>query len=233
MKVLVPSYGRPGLATTMEAIECATIVVPEKQKQEYEKAYPKRVTAIPNNQDGNISKKRNACLNLAKEGELLWIIDDDLISAKIIKGTEITNIDELLEAHYQLMESCKADFGGFAITNDPGKYREYMPFSLYKPSYGAVCIRNIKKIRYDVELTRYEDSDYFMQVLKNKGKILRDNRIFLKFQCNADVSKIKQQGGIAGNEQAHKVALDKLVYKWGSYIKIKNGKMSGVKTPRG
>ncbi len=232
MRVLVPSYGRAGLATTMSLVDCAEIVVPHKQAKEYEQAYPGKVLVIPDCEDGNISKKRNACLNLLKEGELAWMLDDDLLSVDWIKHGKVDDIDQILESHHYLMESCDANFGGFSLTADPVKYFEYQPFSLTKPSYQAVCVRNIPTIRYDEELTRHEDADIFLQFLKHGGKVLRDNRYFFKFQCNADVAKVKQKGGIVGNEDAHQKALDKLVERWGECIKIKNGKMNGIKTPR-
>lgn len=234
MKVLVPSYKRAGTASTMDLISCATIVVPESQQAEYEKAYPDRVIAIDDKKDGSVAKKRNAVLDLVRPGELLWMLDDDLICVDRIKSGQEFDIEQILENHANMMEDHNADFGGFSIYSDPVKYAEYAPFSLTKPSYGAVCIRNIG-VRYDEDLGRYEDADYFLKCLHAKSKVLRDNRYFFKFECNKDVQKNSKKnvqiGGIAGDETQYNNALEKLVKRWGSVIKIKDGKMNGVKVP--
>ena len=232
MKIYVPSYGRAGEASTMDLIEDALIVVPDSQAQGYEEHYPNRVVSIDDAKDGSVARKCNGILDLVDDGELFWMIDDDLLRVHRLKKEEEYSIQEILESHWQAMESFDITYGGFNLTSDPIRYLEYQPFSITKPSYGAVCIRKLPDVRYDEDLGRHEDADYFLQVMKAGGKILRDNRFFFEFECNKDSVKSKQGGGIAGGEDEFEEALQKLIKRWGKWVKLKNGKMNGVKTPR-
>jgi len=231
MKILVPSYGRAGFASTMDLIPDAFIVVPEKQSNDYEKFYPNRVWSIDDTKDGSVPKKRNACLDLVDEDELFWMLDDDLQYVHKIKGEEVTEIIDILENHFYVMEQLNISFGGFALSHDPVKYAEYSPFSFTKPSWQCVAIRKHKNIRYDEELKRFEDADYYLQVMKEKKIVLRDNRYFFTFECNKDVSIKSQVGGIEGDDVFHAESLNVLINRWGDLIKMKDGKMNGVKQP--
>ena len=230
MRILVPSYGRAGFASTMSLLPSAEIVVPASQYQEYKKWHNDRVIYIDDSKDGNIAKKRNAILDLVDDGELFWMLDDDLLKAEAIKHNEVNDIEQLLEAHYDLMQSAGASFGGFSIYQDPVKYAEYAPFSFTKPSYGAVCIRKMTGVSYDTELGRFEDVDYFLKTIHRGGSVLRDNRFYFTFQCNKD-KKSNQVGGIDGSELKYGESLNKLIKRWGSIIKVTDGKMMGINQP--
>ncbi len=233
MKIFVPSYGRAGQSTTMAKIPSAVIVVPEKQKTEYEVAYPGRVLAIPDDKDGNVAKKRNAVLELVEYGELFWMLDDDLVKADFLKSGPIEDIEQILESVHSTMESGGFDFGGFNVTSDPVKYAEYAPFSLTKPSYQAVCLRRIEGISYDLSLKRFEDMDIFLQYLKHSKMVFRDNRIFLTFLTNKDKATTNQKGGIVGNDLDHEDAKLAILTKWGNLIRVKNGIVAGINSPVG
>lgn len=230
MKIFVPSYGRAGHASTMALLPSAQIVVPKSQFNEYQKWYSKRVIAIDDKKDGNVAKKRNAILELVDSNELFWMVDDDLLKVEAIKHGLINDVEQLMESHYNLMESAGSFFGGFSIYQDPVKYAEYSPFSFTKPSYGIVCVRKILNIKYDEDLGRFEDVDYFLKTIHKGGKVLRDNRFYFSFKCNKD-KKSDQVGGIDGDESNYQKSLKKLVDRWGSIIKIKNNKMMGINQP--
>ena len=230
MRIFVPSYGRPEGCSSLAYLPSAMVVVPESQAESYRRSYGSAVVAIPNDKDGSAPKKRNALLDLAKPDELIWMIDDDLIRIFKIKGDAIFEIEELLEAHWNLMEEMGICFGGFSIYSDPAKYAEYAPLSFTKPSYQCVAIRNIG-LRYDESLGRFEDVDMFLQIVHQKHMVLRDNRYFFEFECNKDKAVKKQVGGIEGNEAAYQDAMKRLVQKWGSVIKVKDGKVNGAKSP--
>jgi len=230
MKILIPSYKRAGHASTMTMLPSAQIVVPKSQYDEYNKWYKNKVIAIDDEKDGNIAKKRNAILDLVDDGELFWMIDDDLLKVEAIKHGLVDDPEQLLESHYNLMESHNASFGGFSIYQDPVKYAEYQPFSFTKHSYQAVCIRKMPNVFYDNDLGRFEDADYFLKVIHKQGKVLRDNRFYFHFQCNKDV-KSDQIGGIVGTEKDYQEALNKLVKRWGNVIRVDKGKMMGINQP--
>lgn len=230
MRILVPSYKRAGHASTMVMLPSAQIVVPESQYDEYYRWYSDRVIAIPDEKDGNIAKKRNAILELVDDGELFWMVDDDLLKVEAIKHGLVEDPEQLLEAHFDLMQSHGANFGGFSIYQDPVKYAEYAPFSLTKPSYGIICTRKVNGVSYDEDLGRFEDVDYFLKLLHKGSKVLRDNRHYFHFQCNKDI-KSDQQGGIDGSEKDYQASLDKLIKRWGKLIKVDKGKMMGINQP--
>lgn len=236
MRILVASYGRAGHASTMDLVPSAQIVVPESQGDDYRHYYGDRVITIPDELDGNVAKKRNACIDMCEEGELFWLLDDDLIEVQWIKHGAVSDIESVLFNHWALMSSYESDkvfgFGGFSVYNDPVKYAEYAPFSLNKPSYGAVCIRATEGLRYDIDLGRFEDSDYYLWCLHRGMRVLRDNRYYFDFQDNSGKKSTDQVGGIAGNEAQFDKALQKLIKRWGHLVKMKDGKMNGVKPPR-
>lgn len=230
MRVFVPSFGRAGHASTMDRLREAVAVVPESQASEYEQHYPGRVVAIRDSDDGSVPKKRNAVLRLMEKRELAWMLDDDLKRVTWLKHGAVDDLDELLERHWALMQSAGADFGGFGVSSDPVKYTEHAPFSLTKPSYAAVCIRNIG-IAYDESLGRFEDMDFFLRYLSRRRRVLRDNRYFFEFECNKGKSDKKQVGGIEGNDHAHEDAKQILVRRWGRAIKLKSGLVAGINVP--
>lgn len=232
MRILVASYNRAGTATTMDKIPSAEIVVPESQADEYRKHYGERVVSIPDHKDGNVAKKRNAILELVDEGELFWMLDDDLLKVIRIKQGEELDPEQVLESHYHSMESYDFDFGGFSIYNDPVKYAEYQPFSLTKPSFQAVCIRRLDGLRYDEDLGRHEDTDYFLRVLHRGSRVLRDNRIFFEFECNKDKATSNQKGGIIGGDAAFQSAAEKLIARWGSAVKVDGHRVKGPASVR-
>ena len=231
MKILVPSYGRDGTASTMDILPSALIVVPESQREQYERHYPGRVIAIPDDQDGNISKKRNAMLELLAHGEACWMVDDDLQRVHRMKDGYVQDVEQVLESFTVLAEQLGAFYGGFSNTSDPVKYAEYAPFSLCKPSYGCVYIRRDSRITYDTDLGRHEDADIYLQYMNKHRRVIRDNRYYFQFECNKDTAKKTQRGGIEHNEEHYNPALDKLIHKWGDLIKVKNGKMNGTRQP--
>ncbi len=231
MRILVPSYGRDGTASTMDIMPSAMVVVPSSQAEQYERHYPNRVIAIPDDQDGNIARKRNALLNLLAPGEACWMIDDDLKRVHRIKDGYVKDVEQVLETFTVLLEQLGAYYGGFSNSSDPVKYAEYAPFSLCKPSYGCVYIRRDPGISYDVGLGRHEDADIYLQYMNKHRRVMRDNRYYFEFECNKDIAKKTQRGGIEHSEKHYNPALDKLISKWGDLIKIKNGKMNGVRQP--
>jgi len=235
MKIFVPSYSRWDCATTMDLIPSAKIVVPESQADKYKQTYGKRVIKIFDHQDGSPTKKKNAILEMMQEGELAWIMDDDLEEVRNIQKNKILEpeeIEEVLENHFCMMQDLGAGFGGFAITDDFVRYQEFKPFSFYKISYSAFCVRKTK-VKHDERLSRVDDIDFFLQVVKNKNLPFRDNRYFFKFKWNdsKSIEDIKQKGGIIGGHEQHKDSTEIVLKKWGKLVRVKDGRITGVNLP--
>ena len=134
MKIAIISYGRADKVITREWLKRAELVVPERQKEDYEKKY-KRVVAVPDKLDGNSTKKKNAVLNLYK-GEDIVILDDDIKS--IGYNEDGTGSFPLTEQKF--IDFCKIAFNmtrelgtvlwGLNQNFDPLNYKTYSPFSL-------------------------------------------------------------------------------------------------------
>ena len=231
MKVFIPSYGRAGKVSTINFIPEASIVVPDSQKVEYVEHYGDRVIAIPDELDGSVTRKRNAILNLVDPGEFFWMVDDDLISCQRIKSDVEVDIPQLMESHTIKMIDYDAAIGGVAVSSDPVKYSEYQPFSLTKPCYQINCLKRIPGLFYDENLTRHDDTDYFLKVVTGRHRVFRDNRYFFNFMCNCKKSDSSQKGGIQGGDADHLETLAILKKRWGKLIKEESGIVTGVKTP--
>lgn len=226
MKILIPSYNRAGLVSAIEHLPSAKIVVPESQRQGYEKYYRRdQLIFIPDRWDGNVAKKRNAILNLCEPDEVICIADDDFIGLKSVKYNKfITEPEEMIESLCQTIQYSDYYLGGFNNTIDPMKFRDFNPFSITKPSFGTVVIK-VTDLRYDESLTRHEDTDFYFETLHTHRGVFRDNRF-------APVHK-DPIGGIGSGETSHRECSTKLVNKWGSeFIRVNpDGSIKGVTAP--
>ena len=218
----------------MHILPSAKVVVPESQAEQYERYYPGRVITIDDALDGNISKKRNAILEMLAPRQACWMVDDDLKRVHRIKHGFVDDVEQLLETFANLADDMQLYFGGFSIYRDPVRCLEFAPFSLTKPSYACVYIRNDPAVRYDEHLANGEDVDIYLQYMLKHRMVFRDNRYFFEFACNQDIPNQKktQVGGIEYDMQRQKQVLKRLIKKWGSqFINVKDGKMNGVRQP--
>ena len=81
MKILIPSYNRARCVFALEIFPTATVIVPASQEAEYRRCNPgATVEAIPDAQDGNLSRKRNLLTGMAgKEADGAFVaVDDDV-----------------------------------------------------------------------------------------------------------------------------------------------------------
>lgn len=221
MIIAIPSYKRAKNLITSKWLPSAIVVVPESQEAEYKEHNPDtKIVSIPDNQDGNVSKKRNAILNMY-EGENVVLMDDDVewvgyhedeIHHKVNESYFI----EFAENMFLMAEEMGTILWGVNLLIDPRMYREYTPFSMTNVVLGPLSgFRNVdKSIRYDEEIFMKEDYDICIQVLRKYRRILRNNKwVYL---CG----HIHNAGGFAGirnedNEREHALAFQK---KWGSAI---------------
>lgn len=223
--ILSPSYNRAKEASVREVLPSCKLVVPESQKSAYEAIHgPENVIAIPDSKDGNCAKKRNACIDLFKDGETFGMVDDDFKGFYHVKtGDPVKCNESVIESVIQLVQNTDIVFGGWNNTNDPMKVADFKPFSLTKQFYGAVVLKRTK-LRYS-NWRRFSDSDYFLQVVHEYRRVFRDNRYFLKFNDPA--------GGIGGDEKKHADYSVKLVNKWGTKLvtRLDSGVVKAVRTP--
>ena len=76
--VAIRSYKRAGKVKTLEVIPQAKVWIPESQEADYLQFYdPDQLVTIPDNLDGNTSRKFNAVLDNSPAAWTL-ILDDDI-----------------------------------------------------------------------------------------------------------------------------------------------------------
>ena len=219
-KIYIISYKRADSVITGKWLPHATVVVPESQKEEYEKFNANPIMTIPDEEDGNCAKKKNAILKRT-EGENVVIMDDDIVGVGYHeKGKMVDVKEEYLQDFcndmFQLAKDIDTVLWGINVQSDKKFYREYSPFSLKSVVLGPfTCIRNIdKEIRFDEKIFLKEDYDLSLQVLNKYRKVLRNNKWYYKSK------HITNSGGLAGKrnsliEEEHSRLLIK---KWGSNI---------------
>ena len=164
-KQFIISHKRAKNVLTAKWNTKATIVVREDQEEEYKKYNPNPILAIPEKEDGNPGKARNAVLNRYK-GENCLIMDDDLISVGYHEKGRIKNVNEdYLQLFCNDMFKMTEDLGtvvwGINLQSDKKFYREYSPFSLSSVILGPFyAIRNVDlSMRFDPNLFLKEDYD--------------------------------------------------------------------------
>jgi len=178
--IYIPSYNRADLVRTYEYLGTGNIVVPESQEKEYKKRYGKAVISIPDKQDGSVSKKRNAILDLIKEQTKFgWMIDDDLEFIRRKKENQRINGQEAIE-HFERIEIMALEgrfsFCGFDYSSDNMKLKDMAPFSLNKIFFGCVLVDASDNIKYDERLIICEDVDFFLQKMHKHRKVFKDNQ---------------------------------------------------------
>tara|TARA_R110000824_G_scaffold15839_1_gene66457 strand:+ start:6129 stop:6845 length:717 start_codon:yes stop_codon:yes gene_type:complete len=185
--IYIPSYNRAERVRTFEYLGQGTIVVPESQKKAYCKRYGTAVMAIPDKQDGSVSRKRNAILDLIEQREddnYGWVIDDDLVALTRKKENIRMNGEETLEhleRLYIMAKDMQATYGGFDYSPDNMKLKDLAPFSLTKIMFGANLIKANDKIRYDERLRLNEDVEFFLQKMNSNRRVIKDNQYFAEF----------------------------------------------------
>jgi len=223
--ILSPSYNRAKEATVRNVLPSCKLVVPKSQKEAYDAVHgAENVIAIPDSKDGNCGKKRNACLDLFKDGETFGMVDDDFKGFCHVKTGELVKCSEsVMESMIQFIQNSDIVFGGWSNTSDPMKVADFKPFSLTKQFYGAVVLKKTR-LRYS-KWGRFEDSDYFMQVVHVYRRVFRDNRFCIKVN--------DPSGGIAGDESVFAKDSIKLVNKWGTKLitRLDTGAVKSVRTP--
>lgn len=115
MIITIPSYGRPSDQPTAKLVPSAIIVVPDSQYEDYKRYGYKNIITIRDEQDGNISKKRNAVLDLFPWEDVVMLDDDIRYFQKVNplgKNTRIQDeegIVAMLKEIYSWMWRTKTD----------------------------------------------------------------------------------------------------------------------------
>lgn len=224
--IYIPSYKRWERVRTYEYLGTGHIVVPESQEHHYKQRYGKAVVSIPDHQDGSISKKRNAVLDMIAEREqdgYGWICDDDLIHLVRKKENIKLSGDECLEHFerlYIMAKDMQASLAGFEYSADNMKLKDMAPFSLTKPMFQIVLINVHDKIRYDERLRVAEDYEIFVHKMAVNRRVLKDNQYYTHFY-----GKEGGDNSTIGYDRAEQRKYATLINnKWGIKTMVWNGK---------
>jgi hypothetical protein len=180
-----------------------------------------------------VQRKRNAILDLifAKESSKTgWILYDDL--EKLVEkknqieltGNEALERMEILEI---LFSDSGATLGGFDYSPDRMKLKDFQPFSLARPLFGAVLVNVADGLRYDTDLRINEDVDFWVQKMEKGRFLMKDNRFFTKFfgEDGGNESVIKYT-----TSERQEVA-KQINKKWGYPVMSWTGKRFDFKIP--
>lgn len=231
MELLIPSYGRPDRVYSAEFFTGAKIVVPESQRADYEKNYPGRIIAIPDEKDGRIARKRNAILDYATDQgwDQIVMIDDDFVCAvDIIRNRQLGEpaVLKLMEQGFQMCVDLQLHLFGFNSDLQPLHQEVNRPFSMGRFFYWIMGIL-VTRRRFDERLERQDDMDFWLTNVREDKAVLRFNHIGIRFLMKDE----KQHGGIEYKVET-KEDSQLLVEKWGKKVLNYDKKRKVYLTPK-
>jgi glycosyltransferase involved in cell wall biosynthesis len=221
----VASYGRAGRVSTVDVFPEGVIVVPRKQEDAYRALQPLpegwSIQAIPDEEDGNLCRKRNAILRLFR-GQDVVIVDDDYEYVGRWEAGEDRRLDadgirHLLWQGAVLARDLGTPFWGINVQVDRRFYREYTPLSVTNVVLGpfqAFTADRPDDLLYDESLWLKEDYDLSLRVLHRWHRILRMNAYHYR------VDHFNEAGGQVGkrNMEEEVRQLHLLQRRWGSDV---------------
>lgn len=222
MNVIIPSYKRSHDLKGKDYFFMAKYCVPESQKNEYIKAVGiDRVITLPDNEDGDIVKKRNWILkNIPRP---LIMIDDDVKEIcyfesdnnnpiKLILNKNLLN-DFFLNS-FNLCKEFNCKMWGINQNTDPLAYKQYSPFNLSKIILGPFQGHLEHELLFDNRVGTKDDYDMALQQLHKYKRILRLNKF--SYECEHGDNK----GGIVSYRSKEKEIeyCKQIMLKWGKKI---------------
>lgn len=228
INVIIPSYKRSHNLVGKDYFTMAKYCVPESQAADYVAVVgDDRVIAIPDEHDGNLTKKLNWILdNIPRP---LIMIDDDVSELMYIEGGEyfrrygkarerITYPQERLEDFFingfNMAHSFGAKMWGLNVNTDGRNYQQYKPFSLSQVVLGPFTAHLDHDLKYDPVVGLKSDYDMSLQQLQKYKKLLRFNL----FAYNAEHGDNK--GGVVGfrTSELEESYCKAIMLKWGKSI---------------
>lgn len=212
--VAIRSYKRAGRVKTVEVAPFAWIWVPESQGAEYRRSY-ERVITIPDESDGNLSRKMNTILDRTP-CEWTLILDDDI--SRIGYWEEGTRhrlspggFREFIVHAFGIAEGFGVKFWGINQANDPMFYDTYEPFNLLAAVLGPITGHLAPILRYDESVLGKDDYDFWLQNIHHYHKALRFN----KYHYLHDHGK--EPGGFVSMRtlEVEKRGIQRMQEKWG------------------
>jgi len=179
--VAIRSYKRAGRVKTLDVIPWAKIWIPESQLDDYAKYYDReQLITIPDELDGNTSKKFNAVLDNSPSKWTL-ILDDDITAIGVWdQGDHVylrpAEIDHLITMGFVLANDFGCKLWGLNQGRDELWYETFKPFNLLAPILGPWTGHLDPELRFDERVPSKEDYDFFLQNIRKHRKVLRLNK---------------------------------------------------------
>lgn len=191
INIVIPTYKRADSLAGIKYFKEAQYVLPESQRDLYLKVLPiKRMIVIPDENDGNIARKRNWILNNIERP--LLMIDDDVQALSTTEGQYSENGDFLQlkkkirltikQANSLIINGFNLAFEwgcllwGINVNTDGRSYQQYKPFSLSSVVLGPFMGHLFHDLYYDERMGTKDDYDFSIQILNKHKKILRLNK---------------------------------------------------------
>lgn len=226
MNVIIPSYKRSNDLKGKDYFFMAKYCVPESQKDEYIKEVGEnRVITLPDNEDGDIVKKRNWILkNIPRP---LIMIDDDVSeigyyesrNGKVDGNHSRKTLDKnklisFFKHNFQLAEDFGCRMWGISQNQDNRIYKEFLPFNLSNIILGPFQAHLEHELLFDNKVGTKDDYDMALQQLQKYKKVLRLNKFH--YLCEHGDNK----GGIVSYRSKEKEIeyCKQIMLKWGKKI---------------
>lgn len=226
INVIIPSYKRSHDLKGKDYFYMAKYCVPESQKEDYIKVLGKdRVITLPDNEDGDIIKKRNWILkNIPRP---LIMIDDDVSEIGYFesrtgkadgnhsrKTMDKNLLIDFFKHNFQLAEEFNCKMWGLSQNQDNRIYKEFLPFNLTNVILGPFQAHLEHMLLFDLRVGTKDDYDMSLQQLRQFKKILRLNKFH--YLCEHGDNK----GGIVSYRSKDKEIeyCKNIMLKWGKKI---------------
>jgi len=226
MNVIIPSYKRAHDLKGKDYFYMAKYCVPYSQYDEYAQVLnDDRIITIPDNQDGEIIKKRNWILkNIPRP---LIMIDDDVESIGYYENRKGENngnhkkkvldkkmLMNFFEQSFDMCDQLGFKMWGLSQNEDNRIYKEFLPFSFNKISLGPFQGHLKHDLIFDQRVGTKDDYDMALQQLNEFKGIFRWNKFH--YLCHHGDNK----GGIVSYRSKDKEIeyCKKIMIKWGKKI---------------
>lgn len=226
----IRSFRRAGKVKTLEVIPWAKVWIPESQLEDYLQYYDQeQIITIPDEADGNPSRKNNAVLDRSPT-EWTLLLDDDITAIGVWdQGDHIylepPEIEHLVWMGFQLAADLGVEFWGINQGRDELWYETYKPFNLLAPVLGPFHGHLSPTLRYDESVLAKDDYDFWLQNIRKIRKTLRLN----KYHYLHDHGKMA--GGIVSMRtmEHEQTGVERMREKWGDRIFTPGGTAGGRK----
>lgn len=224
INIIIPSYKRDHDLKGKDYFFMAKYCVPESQYNDYLKVLPKdRIITLPDDQDGDIVKKRNWILkNIPRP---LIMIDDDV--SKLVfwdnrkNGESYLRKDlpkeylyDIFNQFIEIAEGFKVKFFGVSQNTDDRVHKEFCPFNLTNIILGPFQGHLEHDLFFDKRVGTKDDYDMALQQLQKYKKVLRFNKF--AYECEHG----DNSGGIVSYRSKDKEIeyCKAIMMKWGKKI---------------